>query len=98
MRVRKPIEKTCIDCGEVFIAYGNKALRCLECRKVKQLKQVKAYQENKRQQKKPQPKKKYIYRPKLTIREVLRALEKYNKEHKTHISYGQFVALMEKGA
>ena len=36
-------------------------------------------------------------RPKMSIREVIKAMEKYNKENYTHYTYGQFVALMEEG-
>lgn len=35
--------------------------------------------------------------PRMSIREVIKVMEKYNKIHKTHYTYGQFVALMEGG-
>ena len=100
MRVKrepKPIEVKCIDCGEVFIAYSNKALRCEECRKVKARQQSKRSMEYLRQYKKPQGKKKKIIKPAMTMRETIAAMERYNKEHNTHLTYGQFVLLMEKG-
>lgn len=31
-----------------------------------------------------------------TISQIIRELKKYNKEHKTRLSYGQYVALVDK--
>ena len=31
-----------------------------------------------------------------TVLQITRELEKYNKEHKTRLSYGQYVALVDK--
>ena len=100
MRVKKepkPIQKTCIDCNEIFIAYGHKAMRCPECRKIKQRQQSKKSMEYLRQYKKPQGKKKKIIKPAMTMRETIAAMERYNKEHNTHLTYGKFIALMEGG-
>ena len=94
MRVKKepkPVEITCIDCGVVFIAYSNKALRCEKCRKIAKRKT------NAQWMAKSRNGVNLIY-PKMTIREVLRELEIYNKENGTHLSYGQFIAIMGKGA
>jgi hypothetical protein len=33
----------------------------------------------------------------MSINDVLRAMKKYNEEHGTYHTYGQFVSLMERG-
>ena len=43
-----------------------------------------------RENKKPKPK------AKKSVLQMTRELEKYNKEHKTRLSYGQYVALVDK--
>lgn len=42
-----------------------------------------------RENKKPKPK------AKKSVLQITRELEKYNKEHKTRLSYGQYVALVD---
>ena len=101
MRVKrelKPIEVKCIDCPKVFIAYSKKAKRCPVCRKIKARAQSKKCMEYLREYRKAPSKKETLFRPKLTIGEVLRELEIYNKANGTHLSYGQFMVLLEKGA
>ena len=96
MRVKKPlkpIEKNCIECGQPFIAYGQKALRCPECRKIVARKQIASSKSHWLRSKKANKKK--SYRPPMTINEVLKELEMYNKVHGTRLSYGQFVLIME---
>jgi len=73
-------------CG--FSAFSSKALRCPECRKKNDSKRVKKNREKSNAD---------LNRPKLTMREVLQRLEVYNKENNTHLSYGQFMVLIEKG-
>ena len=91
---RKPIELTCVDCGETFIAYSSHALRCPECRK-KAKKQTSAmWMAEDRAKHRIEAKK---IHPKMTIKEVLKELEIYNKANKTRLSYGQFVQKMEAG-
>jgi tRNA(Ile2) C34 agmatinyltransferase TiaS len=89
---RKPIEKTCIECGQLFIAYGHKALRCPECRKKVAREQIK---DSKSHWLRTRKSKKATYRPPMTISEVLKELEMYNKVHGTRLSYGQFVLILE---
>ena len=43
-----------------------------------------------RENKKPKPK------ANKSVWQITRELEKYNKEHKTRLSYGQYVALVDK--
>jgi len=93
MRVKKerePVRVICIDCGCEFSALSSKALRCPECKKKSRTEQSIRSREKSSHKIK-------LNRPKLTMREVLQRLEAYNKEHKTHLSYGKFVELMEGG-
>ena len=97
MRVKKekqPIQLNCMDCGEVFIAYSKKALRCEKCRILSKKQRSKDWMQKDRAMSKNKTTKMPL---KKTIREVLRELEIYNKEHKTRLSYGQFVQKMEGG-
>lgn len=93
---RKPVQVECVDCSRMFIAFNRNALRCPECRKEHIRRCKTANQARYRSVDYIKGKERKIV-PKLTIREVLRELEKYNKVHKTHLSYGQFVSLMEGG-
>lgn len=92
---RKTIKVICRDCGITFDAKARSNLRCEKCKKAWANQQSKNNKGRKRLQ--TQTVKRVKTRPKMSIREVLIALEKYNREHKTHLSYGQFVALMEGG-
>ena len=99
MRVRKPskpVELTCVDCKKTFIAYSRSALRCSEC-KQDHLRRIKVAAQavyrspayiNAKGKKKP---------PKMSLREVLKELESYNKENNTCLSYGEFVTMLDKG-
>lgn len=85
-----------MDCGKEIIARSRAKLRCDECNKLR-IKQTnvdyhRRMREEKRRLERPQ-----LY-PKSSIRDVLRKLEEYNKANRKKLSYGQFVALMEKGA
>lgn len=94
MKPRQPINKNCIDCGYVFVAYSNKALRCPKCRK-EHLRQMKADNQARYRTEEYKTAKAKRKPPKMSMSEVLAAQEKYNKEHKTHISYGKFVQMLE---
>ena len=102
MRVKKPrqpIEVICIDCGCTYIAYSTAARRCPECNLKHRRKCRQEYAEsNKKEQTKPpsKPKSKPRHKPK-PMSQVLKEMETYNKEHKTHYTYGQFVLLVEGG-
>lgn len=92
---RKIIQLICTDCGVAFDAKAKHNLRCEKCKKAWANQQSKNYKDRNRLQ--TQTVKRVETRPKMSIREVIRAMEKYNKIHKTHYTYGQFVALMEGG-
>ena len=90
MRVRKepkPISVECIDCGEVFTAFSRRALRCEKCRELAKKKTSAEWMKDSRS---VQPKRKPKTHPKMSIREVLKAMDKYNKEHGTHLTYGKY--------
>lgn len=96
MRVRKEHHLNCIDCGREFIAYSSKGLRCDECRTEHLRRRKAAHQATYRSTNyaKAKARKKM---PPLSIKEVLRRMERYNKENGTHLSYGQYVQRMESG-
>lgn len=92
MRIRKPVEVICVDCGHTFTAYSRGALRCAECKVEHKRRTAAVGMASFRNGKKSKP-----YKVRKTIREVLKELEKYNKKHGTRLSYGQFVQKMEAG-
>ena len=89
-------EIICVDCGKVVTAYNKTRQRCPECALIRRKETHKEWMEStkKPRQKKPKAVK---MKPPMTIGEVIKAMEKYNKEHKTHYTYGQYVSLMEGG-
>lgn len=91
MRVRKEHHLNCIDCGHEFIAYSSKGLRCDECRTEHLRRRKAAHQATYRSTNYVKAKAKKTT-PHLTIGEVLKAMERYNKTHGTHLSYGKFVS------
>ena len=69
-------------------------LKCAECKKV-----FRNPDENERfcpECKKIKEKKKRKPKANKTIWQITRELEKYNKEHRTMLSYGQYVSLVDK--
>ena len=93
---RKPVEVTCFDCGCTFIAKSSRALRCTKCRVKAKRETSKMWMESQRRGYRRENYPKIC--PKLTIGEVLRKQEEYNKAHRKNLSYGQFVLILEKGA
>lgn len=93
----KPIEVICVDCNTSFIAYTKKAKRCEVCRVRRKKELTKEW--HKRESKScrcvESHLKKAKEKPKKTMKEVLRAMEKYNKEHGTCLSYGQYIQMCE---
>lgn len=100
MRVKKPrqpIEVICIDCGKTHTAQSRAAKRCPECN----LKHRKEYRQeyaeaNKNEQIEIQKKFKKPMRKPKPMSQILKEIEAYNKQHKTRLSYGQYVALVDK--
>lgn len=90
MNERKLKQFNCIDCGCTFMAYSTRALRCQECRVSAKKEATKVWQScHKGKRRKARH---LEYCPEKTIRETLQELEKYNAEHRTHLTYGQFVS------
>ena len=78
---QKLFDLKCVECGKVFRNPNENEKFCPECKKIKESK------------KKPNPKSKI--KTSKTIWQITRELEKYNKKHKTRLSYGQYVALVD---
>ena len=72
----------CAECRKVFRNPDKNERFCPECKKIK---------DNK---KKAKSKVKAIKSK--SVLQITRELEQYNKEHKTRLSYGQYVALVDK--
>lgn len=72
----------CRECGKFFRNPDENERLCPDCKKIR---------ENK---KKAKPKVKSVKSK--SVWQITRELEKYNKEHKTMLSYGQYVALVDK--
>ena len=90
---RRTFTKNCIVCGKEMLVKSNAALRCAECQK----EHARQYTQNHRDRVKVENERKNRPRIRMSIREVIKAMEKYNRENHTHHTYGQFVALMESG-
>ena len=90
----KKYRHICEDCGAEFFSASHNAMRCVPCRETARKSISKEWRE------KAKSKKPIISRvlpPRKSIRTVLRELERYNKEHGTSLSYGRYIALIEKG-
>ena len=79
---QKLFDLRCAECHKVFRDPNENERLCPECKKIKESK------------KKAKPKIKTSESK--TIWQITRELEKYNKEHRTMLSYGQYVALVDK--
>ena len=77
---QKLFDLKCAECHKVFRNPDENERFCPECKKIKESK------------KKPKQKAKSIKSK--TIWQITRELEKYNKEHGTLLSYGQYALLM----
>jgi tRNA(Ile2) C34 agmatinyltransferase TiaS len=92
-RKLKPIEVVCFDCGETFTALLSNALRCEKCRKKAKNQAAKKYMMQSRSIRKI-PK---SMPPRKSIKDILKEMAQYNREHGTCLSYGKYVAMIEKG-
>jgi predicted transcriptional regulator len=79
---QKLFDLKCAECNKFFRNPNENERFCPECNKIKESK------------KKQKPKVKAIKSK--SIWQITRELEQYNKEHKTRLSYGQYVALVDK--
>ena len=72
----------CAECHKVFRNPDENESFCPECKKIKE------------GRKNPKQKAKSVKSK--SIYQITRELEKYNKEHKTRLSYGQYVSSVDK--
>ena len=79
---QKLFDLRCAECHKVFRNPNENERFCPECNKIKESK------------KKARQKAKSIKNK--SILQITRELEKYNKEHRTMLSYGEYVALVDK--
>ena len=79
---QKLFDLKCAECGKIFRNPDENERFCPECKKIK---------ENKKKQK---PKVKT--NKSKSIWQIVRELEKYNKEHGTWLSYGKYIGLVDK--
>lgn len=96
MRVHKEqntFKLLCIDCGIGFTAQSRAALRCPECRKHKNCERSRESRKKNKAKRKLILSKSPLHRK--SIQQVLQEVAKYNYEHKTHLTYGQYVNMVE---
>lgn len=79
---QKLFDLKCAECYKFFRNPDENERFCPECKKIKESK------------KKSKPKVKT--NKSKSIWQIVRELEKYNKEHKTRLSYGQYVSSVDK--
>ena len=77
---QKLFDLKCAECYKFFQNPNENERLCPECKKIKESKK-KARQQAKSNK---------------SIWQITRELEKYNKEHRTMLSYGEYVALVDK--
>ncbi len=75
--------KQCKVCLKVFVAHSNVAKYCPICRE--------------EIRKRPTTKKSRRIKTGKTLNEIMKDLEAYNKEHKTRLTYGKYVSMIEGG-
>lgn len=91
---RKTIELLCVDCGCIFLAKTSAALRCPECRE-ERLRFLSLKSKMKKKNIKLQQEYKKNHPTKMSLGDVLKAMDEYNRKHNTFISYGKFIQMME---
>lgn len=92
MRKKTNYNLSCVDCKAPFVAHHPKALRCDKCKAEHLRQKSKEYIQHTRDNERRKIRAVLPHLPKLSIRETIVACEKYNREHGTRLSYGQFVS------
>ena len=72
----KPLQKECEFCGAVFTTFSHQTKYCPECRDP-------IYRASVGRKK---------HTPNKALFALLRKIDKYNREHGTHLSYGKYVS------
>ena len=94
----KSITKRCVRCNEEMTVKSAQTQYCLKCRK--EITNERKKQANKSANIKPavvndeMPTKRTYSEVYKDVRKVLFELERYNKEHRTHLTYGQYVNML----
>ena len=91
------IEISCEDCATVFLAKSKRKRRCPECELLRRKETHKAWMESTKSNNTPRTKKapRRRFGDNKDVHPILRELNRYNREHGTHLSYGQYVLLMK---
>lgn len=94
MRKKTIYNLICIEehCRAPFTAHHPKALRCDKCKAVHLRQKSKEYIQHTRDNERKNIHAILPNTPKLSVREAVIACERYNREHGTRLSYGQFVS------
>ena len=91
MEERKLNEHKCSECGRIFYTFGKSRRKlCDECVKARERKRSKEMYTNvfgKKTFEKEKPR---------SIYEIMREIDEYNRQHNTHLSYGQYANLTNK--
>lgn len=90
LRSKDLYEKTCRECGLIFRTDKPKAYICPTCQKIKE--RAKSYRQEAKRKETEKDKPLVI-----SLIEKMRVIEKYNSEHKTSYTYGQFEELIRRG-
>lgn len=97
LRTKDLFEKTCKDCGKVFRTDKKKGQFCPTCKKHRKAELSKKQNEECKSIKpKPKPERGYV-RETDALFAFVRRVDRYNKEHGTSLTYGQFVDKVNSG-
>ncbi len=91
LRAKDLFEKTCKHCGLIFETDKARAYVCPTCQKKTKAKNQVSFK------KEVESKTKKKESPAVTILEMAKKIENYNREHKTNYSYGQYMELVNSG-
>ena len=84
-------EHNCVHCGKLFRNDKKYGTVCPDCTRERKREQNRSYKAAAREREKNKQS------PAITILEMARKIEKYNREHKTNYTYGQFMDKVSKG-
>lgn len=87
------VKKVCGDCGKEFYTARPQAKICPVCNEKNKKAQL---EQQKESHKKPHSTVRHRKTNVVGINEIIKQMTKYNKEYKTRLSYGQYVALVDK--
>lgn len=95
LRTKDLFERTCKDCGKVFRTDKKNGQFCPSCKKKRRQKSQKEYRSGLKSTK-PKPERKYV-RETDALFAFVRKVDRYNAEHGTRHSYGQFENAVHNG-